>query len=384
MLSPALFLGLLFVASVLYSFTLMWLSLRPWVQARDQHWTERARWLWLARKTRTAVAMSAMGLGFILRHELAADVPGVGMVLFCTLGGFFTAQFFIDRLVWPKFSLRLWLKQTLWMLLLTSAWLGVIVWAAISTSENLESSDWLRLCVAAVLLVLIYSGIWLRALPGLRSNPHTSRLRQIVDEVTAASGVPPVRAWVMDAIMANAFALMYIRSIIVTSPAMKVLDDAELRTLVQHEMAHLCESMSVRCSRMLGGLSWLGFAFTRPVVHHFQIGGVFWLFIGVWLVRKLAANTAKSMENRADSMSVTNEAEGPVYARALEKLYQTNQMPAVMTKRLSHPDLYDRMTSAGLTPAYPRPAPPPKRHWTFFAAIIPAAFWLGLKMADKF
>ena len=109
MLSPALFLGLLFVASVLYSFTLMWLSLRPWVQARDQHWTERARWLWLARKTRTAVAMSAMGLGFILRHELAGDVPEVGMVLFCALGGFFTAQFLLDRLVWPKFSLRLWL-----------------------------------------------------------------------------------------------------------------------------------------------------------------------------------------------------------------------------------------------------------------------------------
>lgn len=384
MLSPALFLSLLFVTSVLYSYTLMRLSLRPWVRGRDQHWTERARWLWLARKTRTAVAMSVIGLAFIFRHELAADEPDVGLVLICALGGFFTAQFFIDRLVWPHFTLRLWLRQTLWMLLLTSSWLGVIVWATIATSENLESSDWLRLGVAAALLVLIYSGVWLRALPGLGSNPHTSRLRQIVDEVTAASGVPPVRAWVMDALMANAFALMYIRSIVVTSPAMKDLDDAELRTLVQHELAHLSESRTVLCSRMLGGLSWLGFAFTRPIVHHLQIGGVFWLFIGVWLLRKLATNTAKRMENRADSMSVTNEAEGPVYARALEKLYQANQMPAVMTKRLSHPDLYDRMTSAGLIPDYPRPAPPPKRHWTFFVAIIPAALWLGIKMAGKF
>ncbi len=384
MFSPALFLSLLFLASGLYSYALMRLALRPWERVHDKHWTERARWLWLARKTRTAVVMSVIGLGLILSHELAGDVPDVGLVLFCSLGGFFTAQFFIDRLVWPKFTLRLWLRQTLWMLLVTSAWVGVIVWAALNTSENLAWSDWLRLGLAAVLLVLIYSGIWLRALPGIDKNPHTSRLRQMVGEVTAASGVPPVRAWVMDAIMANAFALMYIRSIVVTVPAMKVLQDDELRTLIRHEMAHLCESISVRCVRMLGGLSWLGFAFIRPVVHHLDFGGVFWILLGVLLLKKIAANTAKRMENRADSMSVTNETEGPVYARALEKLYEANQIPAVMTKRLSHPDLYDRMTTAGLTPDYPRPAPPPKRHWTFFVAIVPAAFWLGWKMADKF
>ena len=293
------------------------------------------------------------------------------------------AQFFIDRRIWPDLSLRLWLMQTFTMFGIASALIGTIAWVAACTSENLNSTDWLRIGVAALLLIVLYSGVWLFAIPGRGKNPLTPRLRQMVDSVAAKAGMPPVRAWVADGVMANAFALMYIRSIVATGPAMRVLDDDELRTLVQHEMAHLSESAPVLAARMLGGLSWLGFAFTRPVVHHIGYGGVFWIFLAVILVKRFAANIAKRMENRADSMSVTDESEGPIYARALEKLYQANQMPAVMTKRLLHPHLYDRMIAAGLTPAYPRPAPPPGKHWTFYAAILPAALWLGFKLAQN-
>ncbi|OYW29235.1 MAG: hypothetical protein B7Z47_05030 [Chthoniobacter sp. 12-60-6] len=381
--SPALFLCLLFPASALYSYLLMRLSLLPWERVQDQHWTERARWLWLARKTRTAVALGTVGLSLIVHYELVRDEPNFAPTVFISLGGFLAAQFFIDRRIRPQSTLRQWLAQMLTMLGITAAIVGTIGWTALCTGEHLARADWLRLTLAALLLVLIYSGVWLLALPGRGKNPHTPRLRKIVDELTAAARLPPVRAWVADGIMANAFALMYIRSIVVTAPTMNVLNDEELRTLVQHEMAHLCESVPVRCARMLGGLSWLGFAFTRPVVHHLGGGGVFWIILGVMLLRRFTQNIAKKMESRADSMSVKDEAEGPIYARALEKLYEANLLPAVMTKRLVHPHLYDRMTAAGLTPAYPRPAPPPQWHWTFFAAIVPAAFWLGWTLAAK-
>ena len=44
---------------------------------------------------------------------------------------------------------------------------------------------------------------------------------------------------------------------------------------------------------------------------------------------------------------------------ALAKLYQANDMPAVMPKkRLPHPHLYDRMVVAGVTPDFPRPDRP--------------------------
>ena len=35
-------------------------------------------------------------------------------------------------------------------------------------------------------------------------------------------------------------------------------------------------------------------------------------------------------------------------------------LPFMRSKRMTHPDLYDRMVNAGLTPNYPRPAPPPR------------------------
>lgn len=376
MLSTGLFLCLLLVFSAVYSHGLMRLALRPWQHADEQHWTARARLLWTARKARVWALFSTLALGAILRHWLTDAHAPLHLTLLGATGGFFAGQFFCDRIIEPRHTARRWCAQVAWTMGVMSALVGTLAWAAWSTPEHLEWKDWLRIAVAALVMVLIFSGVWLLALPGRGKNAHTPRLRQIVDEVTAKAGLKPVRAWVADAVNANAFALMHIRCIVVTSRAMEIMDDDELRTLVQHEMAHLRESPGVRCARLLGGLSWLGFAFTRPVVHRLDFIGVCWIFLGVMLVRRFALNVAKRMENRADSMSTTSDDEGPVYARALEKLYETNQIPAVMNKRLLHPHLYDRMTAAGLTPAYLRPAPPEQWHWSVLVSmLLPALCW---------
>ena len=379
--STTLFFSLLVASSAVYSYALMRLALRPWRLVHDQHWTERARLLWTARIARVWMLISTLAVAAVLRLWLMHAQPSLSLTLLSATGGFLAGQFFCDRIIEPRYTAWRWCAQIGWTIGVISALVGILAWVAWSTPEHMVIKDWLRLATAALLMVLIYSGVWLLALPGRGKNPHTPRLLQIVDDVTTKAGLSPARAWVADSVSGNACALMHIRSIVVTSRAMEALDDGELRTLVQHEMAHLRESVPVRCARLLGGLSWLGFAFTRPVIHRIDHIGVFWILLGVLLVQRFANSVAKRMENRADSLSTTSDDEGPLYARALEKLYEINQIPAVMRKRLLHPDLYDRMTTAGLTPSYPRPAPPERWHWSVLVSVLlPVAMFLAWKM----
>ena len=65
------------------------------------------------------------------------------------------------------------------------------------------------------------------------------------------------------------------------------------------------------------------------------------------------------MEIRADVFGSRVHEDKSIYARALSKLYQANEVPAVMgRKRMAHPHLYDRLLAAGITPDFPRPDPP--------------------------
>jgi hypothetical protein len=65
------------------------------------------------------------------------------------------------------------------------------------------------------------------------------------------------------------------------------------------------------------------------------------------------------MEVRADDFGNRVPQDKGSYARALAKLFQANQLPAVMPrKRMAHPHLYDRRLVAGVSPDVPRPEHP--------------------------
>lgn len=64
-----------------------------------------------------------------------------------------------------------------------------------------------------------------------------------------------------------------------------------------------------------------------------------------------------AMEIRADKIARTYEGEPGVYARALARIYEDNLVPAVTERLQTHPHLYDRLVSAGVTPDHPRPEP---------------------------
>jgi hypothetical protein len=54
------------------------------------------------------------------------------------------------------------------------------------------------------------------------------------------------------------------------------------------------------------------------------------------------------MEIRADVFGSRVHEDKSIYARALSKLYQANEVPAVMgRKRMAHPHLYDRLPQPG-------------------------------------
>lgn len=61
----------------------------------------------------------------------------------------------------------------------------------------------------------------------------------------------------------------------------------------------------------------------------------------------------------------------PERTRALTRLYQDNLVPAIIAKKHTHPDLYDRLLAAGVTPDFPKPAPARAIgwNWLFFAVL---------------
>ena len=138
------------------------------------------------------------------------------------------------------------------------------------------------------------------------------------------------------------------------------------QSVAAHELAHLREPRRLvwaRASRhfLIGVYAALVAASARPLPGSFgplalmwgMLGATILLIVGLTLSNRLSLK----MEHRADAQATESQVSPGVYARALEKLYQANLVPAVLrSKRMTHPHLYDRMIQAGVTPDYARPA----------------------------
>jgi len=129
--------------------------------------------------------------------------------------------------------------------------------------------------------------------------------------------------------------------------------------LAAHEVAHLKEPRAVRLVRFSAVLVLLPLAVWRPL---FARGG--WPALGLALLFALLLVVlirlvGRRMEERADTAGREGETDAGAYARALERLYRVNLVPAVVSRRGGvHPNLYDRMVAAGVQPDYERPRPP--------------------------
>jgi hypothetical protein len=119
--------------------------------------------------------------------------------------------------------------------------------------------------------------------------------------------------------------------------------------------------------------------FVKPVFYTWGPAGLLFLLTGSWLLFLAARALSRTLEVRADRIGYANEADPGSYARALARLHEDNLIPAVMPRKTTHPDLYDRLVNIGSPPDYVRPAKPSARSWQTFVLAVP----LGILIAAR-
>lgn len=380
------------LGAFLLSLTATWVVLRRALRplrlaAPDAHWTERARLGFPARSLVPACLMLAIvpvlsiaiGLEYTSRLTVALAVAAgwLGVLI---------------NEVWMASAIRR-SRVTVGMGLRGWAVLFLLLYPHLLTffvllplmPEEMGPRVWILLGAGtlALLLSIRFSGIpVLRAL-GI-ARPASPRLQRIVDEAARRTGVRPAAVWELSWSAANAVALSWPGYLVFSEPVVRDFPEEEIAAIAVHEMSHLAEPRSVQISRTFGAWLLLPLAAVVPILDAYGVvafAGVYAVILGGLLtVRRIA----QRMEVRADALSREHQGEEGVYARALERIYQANQMPAVLRggARKVHPNLYDRLLAAGVQPDYPRPAPPPRSFLLTAAAVVLfATGWLGLALA---
>lgn len=350
----------------------MHLALNPWRKSIGAHWTERARLLWPARRVLVGVAFACLISAGMLSSLLKLR-GGDAASFWPAIAGYLGGSFFSTREIEPRYRFLDWLHETFWQVLVQFGMLAIFIWLVHTMPAVLQTRDWLRFALGTFAIIVILTGVWLPLLYlflKAKKSPDL-RLERLVDEMAAQTGIKPRWVFYGESPIARAAALVYLRSLVFTSRVLEVLTDDELRSIILHELAHLRENLAVRLSRLIPVLSLMLITFIRPLMHHVGVAGLFWLVVVILLLLRLAKRIARRMEHHADDAAIQGTTDTAIYARALEKIYQANQLPAVMRgNNMVHPHLYDRMLAAGVTPDYPRPAPPGPMAWPGWAVLL--------------
>ncbi len=225
-------------------------------------------------------------------------------------------------------------------------------------------TGWLLLDLVLCALGVAFGGLAL-AVATSALRPASESVRTMAHEVAAREGV---RLWLVlrlptrGARFANAAALPWVRTMIVTDSAVELLSPEQLRAVLAHEAGHLSERPVVAVARV-GAATLVFFTLTAGVRIATAMGGVAYSMLtgGILVAAVLFVTTlrlARRMEERADARA--HETVGAVpLAEALRRLHAYAQAPFVTGRRRVHPDLYDRLVALGIDPG-PRPPPPPR------------------------
>lgn len=373
-LVPLLALPLGFLGGWLAARVLTPIAYRRVLAAPEAHWTERARLAWPARKWAglALVAVPAV-LGAHVAHlggplalvgrGVAGLLGGGAALAGYALGTWPTAR----RLRGPAVGGRRRHLESAASLLLVRA-PHIVVAAAVAafmpprfTGHGAEAAALLALGTLLVFGAAFGGGLAAGRVLGLFRGAD-ERLLRAAAAVASRAGVPPPAGVVMACNVPVAFAIPLRRILVVSDSALALFDDAELEAVVAHETGHLGESLSVTVRRV-SALFVFTLLMAGPSLAGEGGGAAFLAVIAALLalvaVGAFSRRTAVEMEARADAHAAAHAQAPGVYARALEKMHEESLTPAVLARRdATHPDLWDRMASAGAPPAWPRPAPP--------------------------
>ncbi len=354
------------------------------VPAAAETWVERARLTFPARRVAALNALLQMPVwaniamvygNAVSRLPMSVVAFASGMLACC---GALRARYgFEKRLRSDLPTFAFWLRGQLAVLLFATFPFVFFVLLALLLPPYMPGRIALLLtaAVGTTLATGLGAGVPFCRLLGL-ARPASDRLRQIVQEAMARTGVSLRSCFELRTDIANAFALPLAHSIGVTSGALSLLSDEELTLICCHELGHVTELKRRSLVRLL-----LVAYLLAPIVFQFELHQFAFFLAALAVAVILWRRISRRGEAAADEYAHRAERNPSDYARALEKLYQHNLVPVVLAKKgTSHPHLYDRMVAAGLTPAYPRPAPPPRSLLALatmgaIAAVLSLAPW---------
>jgi Zn-dependent protease with chaperone function len=375
-----------FVAGTLATRVARFVALGPHPRLASYHWIERAR---IAAPARTAVGVvlwfSLFGAGVIFGSSPYSSALGlstrVDWPLACLAAwlGATRVQWALERsITGAATSWGAWLRGTLCVFaLIPSIPIGI----ALVLLVPAPASPTVLVAVLAftALVVLTATGIRIGRPLGL-ARPASPRLAAIVDRAVARTGTRPRAVWEVPIPFANAFAMPIAQTIGVTDAYLAVADDDAIESIVVHELGHLADRVLLPSELVAIG------APAAMLALGSLDGTLAWALIAVWfVVVGLLRRLQRHREVHADAVAVAAADDAATYARALELGYEACVLP-VAGGRPTHPDLYDRMLAAGVTPSYPRP-PRPSRARAVVATIagtgVLAAIMLGAWIAPQ-
>jgi Zn-dependent protease with chaperone function len=194
---------------------------------------------------------------------------------------------------------------------------------------------------------------------------------EMVQSIASKMNVPLREIYLMRSSAAQALALPNRQRLVFTDRLIEILTEAELAAVAAHELGHLTEARGDYYKRYVVWCFALPWIFLKPVLHACGVAGFLLLLCTSMLALSLFRKFSHKLELRADSIAKSRELDEGCYATALLKLYEDNLLPAVnANKRSTHPHLYDRVETAGITPDFPRPAPPSTMSWPLLLTSI--------------
>lgn len=373
---------LVFLAGTFPVLSLMnWFALRPWRRAAPEHWTERARLLHPVRRSHLGMVLVFPGSAALAAYWLPFGLSPMG----AAVGAYFgviLAGHVIDRAVFPAWSFRSWFAYASSLVLQSAfGWAALIAGMMLMPRPLDGRAVWI---VAAYLVFsfLLAAGplnlLWRRLHYVQSASP---RLAAIVAEASATTGVPVRETWELDIPVQYAAALVVTRELAFSRPLVEHHGDDALRAICLHELAHLVEPKWITIVRStVGPISIVPYLFVLPVLESRFPQGVLLLWVFSFVIGRLYARLSVSLEKSADRYALKHTPDPAIYARMLERLHEWNQIPVVLPKSVgqTHPDTYDRMLAAGITPAYPRPVPAAPHTTVGFAVQLIFGLALGI------
>ncbi len=333
-------------------------ALAPWRRSAEQHWTTRARLLY------PAMASSRLNVILVpLDMALAWHVVYPSLSLICPftsgLVGAVIGNRAMIRETFPDYSFKTRLIGACVEFVLKTCPYAAVAFAAFSSWNGGYDAGWWVVVGAVALSVLFAIGMefWiLKWLGCLRLAD--GRIGPIIRGVADRMHVPMRRAWILRSNICQAYARMLTREVVFTEAIVEKLSDVQIAAVGAHELTHLNEPRRVVLTLAITGALFNQLVLLALVIpaRNGQFGwGVAFCILACG-ARALQHRIRQQMELRADAgASAATQIGSVAYAQALEATARLNQSPAVMSRRTRHihPNLYDRMLSAGVTPNYP-------------------------------